>query len=150
MKVILIKDVDGVGKQYDVKEVKDGYARNFLFINNLAKHATKENLKQLEEIKAKEEKVADEELKKIQETVSKIEGMEVDIIVKIGEKGELFEKINAQKISERLKEVGFIVKKTQIDLVNSIEETGEFPVKIKFPHNLECEINLIITGKENA
>jgi large subunit ribosomal protein L9 len=68
--------------------------------------------------------------------------------VKIGEEGQLFESITSQKIAEKLKELGFEVKKTQIDLVEPIKEMGEFPVKIKFEHNLEAEIKLIVTEEK--
>ena len=72
-------------------------------------------------------------------------GLKIDEArVKIGEKEQLFEAITAQKISEKLKEQGFEVKKTQIVLKDPIKELGEFPVKIQLGHNLEAEIKLII------
>jgi len=145
MKVILLQDVENLGKKYDIKEVKDGYARNFLIPNGFVKLATEEALKQLEIQKEIEEKKAEEDLKKIEEMVSKIDGLEVIIQVKLGEQNQLFEKINIQKVSEHLKEMGFDVKKNQIILEKPIEELGEFPIKIKFSHNLEGEIRLIIT-----
>ena len=66
----------------------------------------------------------------------------------VGEKDQLFASINAQKISEKLKELGFDVRKNQIDLDQPIKEIGEFPVKIKFEHNLEAEIKVIVTEKK--
>ena len=148
MRVIFLQDVDKVGKKYEVKEVKDGYARNFLIPNNLAKIATREVLKWLEVQKEIEEKKAEEELKKIQELASKIDGVEIIISVKIGDKEQLFEKITPQKISEKLKELGFEIHKNQINLPQPIEELGEFPVKIKFKHNLEPEITIIVTEEK--
>jgi len=148
MRVIFLQDVDKVGKKYEVKEVKDGYARNFLIPNNLAKIATREVLKWLEVQKEIEEKKAEEELKKIQELASKIDGVEIIISVKIGDKEQLFEKITPQKISEKLKELGFEIHKNQINLPQPIEELGEFPVKIKFEHNLEPEITIIVTEEK--
>ena len=97
------------------------------------------------------EKEAEEDLKKSQEVASKIDGIEVSIVVKVGPEGQLFESINNVKISEKLKEMGFDVKKSQIKLEEPIKDLGEFPVKISLPHNLETEINLIITAeKENG
>ncbi len=148
MKVILLQDIENLGKKYEVKEVKDGYARNFLIPKGLVKPATKQALKWLEIQKEILAKKAEEELKKIQETVSKIDGLEIIIPVKVGEKGELFEKITAQKIAEKIKEMGFEVKKNQIILENPIESLGEFPIKIKFEHNLEAEVKLIISEEE--
>ena len=144
MKIILLQDIDNIGKKYEVKEVKNGYARNFLIPKNLVKLATKQNLKWLKGQKEIIEKGAEEDLKKAQETASRIDGIEVTIHVKVGEEGQLFESINSLKIFEKLKSMGFNVKKSQIKLQEPIKETGEFPVKISLDHNLEAEINLIV------
>jgi large subunit ribosomal protein L9 len=150
MKVILLQDIEKLGKKYDVKEVAEGYARNYLIPRKLAKIATPENLAWAEERREIEEKKAEEELKKIGELVSKIDGLEVEIGVRVGEKGQLYEKIDAQKIAKKLKEMGFAVAKSQIQLEKPFEELGEYPVKVKFEHNLEAEIKLIISEKESS
>src|SRR3989344_8106788 len=149
MKVILLQDIENLGKRYEVKEVKNGHARNFLIPQGLVKIASKEALKWLETQREAEEKIAEEELKGIQEKASKLDGMEISIPVKIGEKGQLFESINSQRVSEKLKELGFEVKKSQIKLDEPIKELGEFPIKIGLEHNLEVEITLIITGEKS-
>ena len=148
MKVILLQDIENLGKKYEVKEVKSGYARNFLIPQGLVKPATKEALKWLEAQKKTEEAKAEEDLKKAQALASNIDGQELMISVKIGGKGELFEKINTQKISDSLKEIGFDVKKNQIELLEPIAELGEFPVRIKLPHNLEAEIKIIVVAEK--
>jgi len=148
MRVILLQDIDKLGKKYDIKEVKDGYARNFLIPKGLAKPATQEVLKWLEIQKEIEARKAEKELKKIQEIASAIDDQEVIIPVKVGEENQLFESVTAQKISEKLKEMGFEIKRTQIDLEKPIKELGEFPIKIKFEHNLEAEIKVIITEEK--
>jgi len=148
MRVILLQDIENIGKKYDIKEVADGYARNFLIPKSLAKPATEEALLWLETQKEIEAKKAEEDLKKVQEIASAIDDQEVIIPVKVGEDGQLFESINVQKIFEKLKELGFNVKKTQIELPESIKELGEFPVKIKFEHNLEAEIKVIVVEEK--
>ena len=148
MKVILLKDVEKLGKKFEIKEVKNGYARNFLIPKGLAKPATKEALEWLKIQKEIQAKKAEEELKKVQEIASSIDGLEVTIQVKVNEKGEPFEAITSQKISEKLQQLGFKVKKTQIDLPKPIKELGEFPIKIHFEHNLEAEIKLIIVEEK--
>jgi len=148
MKIILLQDIEGVGKKYEVKEVKNGYARNFLIPEGSAKAATRENMKWLQSQKEVFEKEIEEDLKKTQEMASHIDGLEVAIVVKVGEKGELFESINAVKVAEKLKEMGFDVKKSQINLKDAIKEVGEFPVKINLDHNLEVEIKVIIMGEK--
>lgn len=149
MRVILLKDVENLGKKYEVKKVKAGYARNFLIPKGLAKLATPENLKWAKEQREKEIQKAEQELKKIQELASSIDGLELTFSVKVGKKDQLFESITRQKISEKLKEQGFQIKKTQIALEKPIKELGEFPIKIHFDHNLEAEIRVIITEKKS-
>ena len=148
MKVILLQDIENLGKKYEVKEVKNGYARNFLIPKGLVKIADKKALEWVEAQKEIEEKKAEQELKGFQQTASQIDWLEVIIPVKIGEQGQLFEKIDQQNISEKLKELGFNIKKEKIDLAKPIEELGEFPVKVKFEHNLESEIRVIVTEEK--
>ena len=145
MRIILLQDIDKIGKKYEVIDVADGYARNFLIPKGLVKLVSKESLKWLEMQKEIIAKQAEQGLEKIQEIVSGIDGVEVLIPVKLGEKKQLFEKISQQKISDKLKEMGFEIKKNQIDLKDPIQEIGEFPIKIKFEHNLEAEIRIIVT-----
>lgn len=149
MKVILLQNVEDLGKKHEVKDVKDGYARNFLFPEKLAKPATEEALQWLEDQKETIAKEAEEDLKKAQELASKIDGLEVAISVKVGEEGQMFESINSQKIADVLKIMGYEVKKSQIILENPIKELGEFPVKLNLDHNLETEIKVIITAEQN-
>ena len=148
MRVILLKDIENIGKQYEIKEVKDGYARNFLVPKGLAKLATKKAIEWAELQKGLLQKQDEEGLKKIQELVSNVDGTEVMISVKIGEEGQLFEKITIQKIIEKLKELGFDIKKGQIELEEPIKELGEFPLKIKFEHNLEGEIQVVVVEEK--
>jgi len=150
MRVILLKDVDKIGKKFEVKEVKDGYARNLLIPRGLVKQATKEAITWLETQKEMEEKKAEENLKKIQDVASAIDDQEVIVQVQVGEEDQLFESVTSQKISDKLKELGFDIKKNQIELSQPIKEIGEFPVKIKFEHNLEAEIRVIVSKVEKA
>lgn len=137
-----------MGKKFELKDVKDGYARNFLIPKGLVKIADKKGLEWLETEKGKEEKQAEEELKGYQVIASQIDGLEVIIPVKIGDQGQMFEKIDPQDIVEKLKEMGFSINKQKIDLAEPIEELGEFPVKVKFEHNLESEIVVIVTEEK--
>jgi len=151
MKVILLEDIDKIGKKYEVKEVSDGHARNFLLPKKLVKPATQEALQWLEEQKEILKAQAEDDLKKTQSLADALDGQEIVIPVKIGEEEQLFESITSQKITDKLKENGFEVKKSQVILENPIKETGEFPIKIRFAHNLEIEIKIIIVEeKDNA
>ena len=148
MKVILLKDIQNLGKKYEIKELSDGYARNYLFPNKLAKPVNESTLKWLQIQKEKEEKRAEEELRKAQEKASKIDGQEIVIPVKVGKEKQLFQSVTAKKIADKLKELGYDIKKTQIELEKPIKELGEFPVKIKFEHNLKAEIKVIVVEEE--
>lgn len=145
MKVILLQDVKNLGKKYEVKDVADGYARNLLFPKNVVREATPEALEWLAMQKEILAAKAEESLKHIQDTASSLDGMEVVIAVKVGDEGQLFENITSQKIAERLKEMGFEVKKAQVQLEIPIKELGEFPVKVRLDHNLEAELRIIIS-----
>jgi large subunit ribosomal protein L9 len=144
MKVILLKDVEELGKKDDVKNVADGYARNFLFAKNLAKPATRQALKELEAEKELEAQIAEQELKKIEEIVSQIDGLEFEIVEKMDETGKLYGAINEVKISKILKGKGFDIKKNQIKIPQPIKAVGEYPVTATFDHGLEAEIKIII------
>ncbi|MDP2930720.1 MAG: 50S ribosomal protein L9 [bacterium] len=150
MKVILLQDVEKIGKKYETKEMADGYAKNFLLPKKLAKIATPE----LEEwVKLQKEILnnkEEEDLKKSQDVASAIDGQEIIIEMKVGPENQLFESINAQKISEKIKEMGFDIKKNQLDLAEPIKEAGEYPVKIKFSHNLESQVQVIINGIQES
>jgi len=148
VKVILLQDIEDLGKKYEIKEVKNGYARNFLLPKKLARAATKEALKWLESQKEVIEKEMEEDLKKAQALASQLDGLEINISVKVGDEGQLFESINAQKIVDKLKDMGFEFKKSQIKLENPIKELGETPLSISLDHNLEAEVKVIITAQE--
>lgn len=144
MKVILLKDIEGVGKKYEIKSIKDGYARNFMIPNGLAKTANSSAMAELKEIKKQEEKIAEEHLIEIQKVASKIDGQEFEFFVKTGDDGQLFESITPLKIAKKLNDSGFDIKKDQIVLDNPIKELGEFHAKINLDHHLEAKITIII------
>ncbi|MBU0547047.1 50S ribosomal protein L9, partial [Patescibacteria group bacterium] len=141
-------DIENLGKRYDIKEVKDGYARNLLLPKGLVKIANQEAMLWLKAQKAKEEEKAEEVLKETQKLASTVDGQEVIIMVKVGDEGQLFESVNVQKILEGLKKMGFEISKNQIELKEPIKELGEYPIKIKFEHNLEPEITVIVTEEK--
>ena len=148
MKIILLKDIEKLGKKYEVKEVAAGFARNYLIPQGLAKIADERNL-EWAKIKLEEEiKKSEEELKETGKLASQIDGLEVEVKVKIGDKDQLFEKVTSQKISKILKEMGYDVDKSRIEISQPIEGLGEFPVKIKFDHNLEVGIKVILAEEK--
>lgn len=144
MRIILLQDIEDLGKKGDVKEVADGYARNFLLPNKLAKIATKEAIEELERDRKIAAQKAEKELKSIQEIVSKIDRQELEIKAKTKENEEIYGSITPLKIRQALKKKGFDIKKTQINLKEPIKKLGEHLVTINFDHGLEAEIKVIV------
>lgn len=98
MKVIFLKDVKNVGKKFDVKNVSDGYARNFLFSQGLAKIATEEAIKSLEAQKAAALKEEEKNKSGLIALAKNLESREFEFKVKTGEKGEVFGSVNKEDI----------------------------------------------------
>jgi large subunit ribosomal protein L9 len=144
MKVILLRDIKKLGKKFEVKEVSPGYARNLLIPNGYAILADKQSLKRLEIQKNIEMKKTEERQKEIEKMIKELEGKEIKIDTKIGDKGQLFETINEQKIADKLKEMGFAVEKSNIEINEPIKCQGEYLVKLKLDNNLEGKIKIII------
>jgi len=112
MEVLFCKDVKGVAKAGEIKQVKDGYARNFLFKQKLAVAATKENKEQLKKL---QEKLYREEQSKentAKELAKKIDGLKLTFIRKAGEKGKLYGAVTDQDISDELKKLNINVDKS--------------------------------------
>ncbi|HOF44744.1 MAG TPA: 50S ribosomal protein L9 [Candidatus Pacearchaeota archaeon] len=144
MKVILLRDIKKLGKKFEVKEVSPGYARNLLIPNGYAILADKQSLKRLESQKNIEMKKTEERQKENEKMIKELEGKEIKIDTKIGDKGQLFETINEQKIADKLKEMGFAVEKSNIEINEPIKCQGEYLVKLKLDNNLEGKIKIII------
>ena len=144
MKVILLQDVKKVGKKWEVKNVSDGYARNFLLPKKLARPATPAALKELDQEMSKQEEVATEELQKVEELIASLDGYELVMEEKAGDTGKLYASVNEDKIAKALVKNGFKVKKDSIKLQEPIKEVGEYEIALEFDHGLEAEIKVII------
>ncbi len=148
MRVVLLQDVRKIGRIYEIKEVADGYAINYLIPQGLVKKADQETVEWAFKHQKIHEEQATTDLEKIGKLPRQRDGLEVEIPVKVGDKGQLFEKINVVKIKEKLGEMGYDIKKNQIDLPEDIKEAGEYEVKIVFDHNLECQIKVIVVEEK--
>ena len=144
MKVILNKDVQNLGNNGDIKEVADGYARNFLIPGGYVKIATKNAIQQSESIRAKRVKQSEESLKLAEEMVDKLEGFTVNLKAKAESNGKLYGAIKSEEISSYLIEKGFQVDENNIVIENPIKELGEHKVMVVFDHGLEAKIRLTV------
>lgn len=147
MKVILLQNVAGLGRADDVKEVAEGYARNFLFPKHLAVQASTQALSERDAHRRKLAKESERELK-IQETLAeKLEGREVELLEKSNDSGMLYAAVTPLKVSQALDRLGFSVAPEQIKM-RPIKEVTTAEVPIKFAHGLEATITVIINSKK--
>ena len=142
MEVIFIKDLKNQGKKGQIKEVKDGYAQNYLIKNGYAVVKTKENLAKLQAEQAK--KVAsDQENKeqalKLKEQIDKII---IEFKVKTGEADRVFGRISVKQIKDELAKMNFNIEKSQIELTNPIASLGFHNVQIKLYPGIEATIKV--------
>ena len=132
MKVILKENIKSIGKKDEIVNVSDGYARNYLFAQNLAAEATAGNLSKLQTKKdsaAFKKSVEKEEAEKVAENLSKIT---LEFIVKAGENGKIFGGVSSKEIAEKLeKDYQIKVDKKKIDLKEHIKILGVKRVDIK-------------------
>lgn len=144
MKVILKADVKGQGKKGDIINVSDGYARNFLFKNNLAEEATATALNSVRvaaaaaEHRKQVEKAEAEELKKV------LEKETVTVKIKVGETGKLFGALNSQQISDALAAKGITVDKKKIVIAEPIKSLGKFTVTVKCYAEVSAKLTVIV------
>lgn len=146
MKVILLKDVKGLGKEGDLVNSKDGYARNFLFPKNLAVEATPANLKKWEEKKQAEEDKRRGEQKDALQLKEKIEKLTVEIKAKGGTGGRLFGSITSQDIAAALsKQHKIDIDKRKIELKENIKTVGTTSVEVKLYAEISAKLNVNVT-----
>jgi large subunit ribosomal protein L9 len=148
MKVILLQNVDDLGKEWEIKNVADGYARNFLIPKGLAKPAGPKDIADAEKRRVEQEARAESDLKQFEGMAAKLDGYEVKIRVKVGEEGQLFSQVSVKQIVDALEQEGFNVTEKQIKTPDPIKELGEFLVTLEFDHGLESEIRVIVEAEE--
>ena len=130
MKVILLKEVQGLGHSGEIKEVKQGYARNFLISQGLADMLTKHSLGVLEAQKKKQNRIKGQEVRSKKLQAKKINGKSFVIQVKADDKGSLYAKVDAKTIAQELQKQGFIVEDKEIELNKAIKKVGEYEVSL--------------------
>ncbi len=148
MKVLLIKDVKSLGKAGEVKEVKDGYGKNFLIGKGFAKHATPEILAQhkaQEEQKAKEEA---EEIARLKAVAEQLDKSEIVLTKKLGQNGHLFGAITKDEIAHALKEQYNIeIDKKHITDKVAIKTVGEHDLDLKLGHGIHATLHVDVQGE---
>ena len=130
MEVIFIKDLRGQGKKGDIKNVKVGYAQNFLIKNGYAVPKNKENLQILNHNKKKKEQEDQENKKNAEETKKKLDKEVLEFKVKTGEGDKVFGSISLKQIKDELQKKGYTIEKSAIKYDNPIQSLGFHNIEI--------------------
>ena len=145
MKVIFLEDVKGKAKKGEMKDVSDGYARNFLLPKGLAKEATADNLNayKLQE-KAKKAQI-EREKAEAREISEKLKSVQVLVKAKAGNGGKLFGAVTSQEIADALKAQHDIdIEKNKIVQAEPIKAFGSYTVKAKLGYEISGDINILV------
>jgi large subunit ribosomal protein L9 len=148
MKVIFKENVKGVGKKDEIKNVSDGYARNYLFAKDLAVEATNSNLAKLKSKKESEQYKKDVEKEEAGKIAEKMEKIRLSFKVKTGENGKVFGGVSSKEIAEKLeKEYSIKVDKKKIELKDAIKTLGITKVQIKLYEGVMGNLKIEVLGE---
>jgi large subunit ribosomal protein L9 len=147
MEIILIQDVKSLGKKGDKVNVSEGYARNFLLPKKLGLEATPKNLNDLKLTKAKEAKLAQEELEAARELKTRIEGQQVKLSIKSGKDGRSFGSVSAKEIAEGFKaQTGIEVDKKKMKLDEAIKAPGVYMIAVRLHKEVTAQLKVVVEG----
>jgi large subunit ribosomal protein L9 len=150
MRVVFLENIKGVAQIGEIKNVSDGYARNFLFPRNLAKPATAEAEKQAEALKKKRES---ENFANKEDAVGLAKTLE-DFVLEIGEganeNGHLYGSVSAKRIAEELGKKKIRVGEDLINLPEPIKTAGEHEVELELHPKVKVKIKIVVSAKQNT
>lgn len=144
MKVILIQDVKALGKKGDIKEVAEGYARNFLIPRGLVVEASGGHLKEHQSQEKRQEAKVAKALTAAENLAKKIDGLNLEVVAKVGEGGRLFGSVTSADVAKALKEKGFDIDKRKIELGEAIKSLGTYSVRVKLHPNVDSHVELVV------
>ncbi len=149
MKVILLADVKALGKRGEVKQVADGYARNFLLNKKLALEATPQNLKNLAHEQQKQADKAAAELAEAKRLAAEIAKITVEIPVKAGEGGRLFGSVTNKEVADAISaKLGVEIDKRKVEIKDAIKNVGAAEALLKLHTEVHQKVKLNITAAE--
>jgi large subunit ribosomal protein L9 len=145
MKVIFQEDVRGQAKKGEMKEVSDGYARNFLLPRGIALQATAESMNILKQQEKKKQRQIEKEKAEAAEIAARMDGLIVTIHAKAGESGRLFGAVTSKEISEALmQQHGVFIDKQKIVQAEPIKSFGNFELRCKLGHEIQGTLNVLV------
>ncbi|MSP14531.1 MAG: 50S ribosomal protein L9 [Chloroflexi bacterium] len=144
MKVILKKDVEKLGGIGDLKEVANGYARNFLFPQDLAMPATKGAVKEAEQLKRAVEKRKQKQRNDAQALAASMSKLRLPFKRRVGENERLYGSVTSSDIAEAIEAAGFEVDRRKIELDEPLKEVGSHSVPIKLFGDVVAHVTVVI------
>lgn len=147
MKVVLLKDVKGTGKKGEIKEVADGFAKNFLLKNGSAKVADNSALNENKRMSEASAYHKQQEILAAKELAKKLEGQTIKLKIKCGSNGKTFGSVTNKEISEGLEKSGIVLDKKKIDLKEPIKTTGIYAVVAKIYPEISAKFNVEIVAE---
>jgi large subunit ribosomal protein L9 len=145
MKVILMKDVPKVGLKGETKEVSDGFARNYLFAQNLAVQATAKAVASVKQEKQVAVRQEERGMKEAGQIAKKLEAYQLRLEEKANDSGGLYAAVTADTITKGLKKAGHEITPTMVSLKEPIKELGEHEVTLNLSHGFEAHISVEVS-----
>lgn len=143
VRVLLREDVSGTGLKGEIKEVTDGFARNFLLPSQKAEIATLEVVKRREEEERRQKQKNEKELRDFQKMAERLDGQEIEIAAKTTTEGTLYAAVSPKMISEMIeKTLKLSLPLDAIRIAHSIKTLGEYTVTTEFGHGIEAEFTV--------
>ena len=144
MKIILLDDVNKVGRRGEVRDVSDGYARNFLIPKKLALHATPGNMKNLQSIKNQQQAKADRVKEDAEALRARIEALTFEERRQASEEGKLFGSVTTQDMVEFLERQGIKVERKRLHLEEPIKSLGETTVSVRLHPEVSATLKVSV------
>ena len=148
MKVVFLQNVPRVARAGEIKEVADGYGRNFLIPRKIALPATAEAINNLSSQIAMQARSQAQTEAELLEMAENLEGREVILEARIGSKDRLYGSITAADIAAELESVtGFAVDKRKVEMEESIRQVGSYEVTLRLAKDIAPKIKVTVSGK---
>lgn len=149
MKVVLLQDVKGLGNKGDIKEVADGYARNFLLPRKLAREATREALNQLRQQEEMRRRKAEQERDQARQLAERLSGQVVVIRARAGEQGRLFGSVTSQHITEAIaRTYGVDIDRRRVELGEPLRQLGTYAVTLRLHPDISCRLTVRVEAED--
>jgi large subunit ribosomal protein L9 len=140
--LLLLEDVDGLGRSGDIVNVKPGFARNYLFPEKKGILASKQTIRLQDRLKEERAKRAIEDKNAAEELAKRLEGLVITMEVKVDPEGKMYGSVSSQDILSFLEKEGFTLERKFIQLKKHIKETGVFPISLKLKEGVPATITL--------